>query len=447
MPGVTTTIAAIATPAGSGRRGILRLSGPRAAEFVRATLRDAQPPFDAAASRGLFAGRFDDGRGLQPVRVLWMRGPRSFTREDVAEFHLPGAEPLLQAALRRLLALGAVPARAGEFTRRAFASGRLDLSQAEGVLALTEAANEAERAAAALLLEGGLDARAAELRERLLALCTLCEASLDFDEGETGHVPRAELAALWGAAQQVLEEALAWETRRAAPSALARVLLVGAPNVGKSTLWNALTGGRALVSAQAGTTRDWLEGRWELGGGWTCLLIDGPGWTPEARGADAKAQELFARAQRHAELVLWVVDSTQAEAGAPPIGASLLVRTKSELTPVPCTRVELPSLAVSAHARHGLGELAMAVRTRLAPAGDLARETGLARVLFERHQLALQRARTALAEAGECLAAGYSLDLVAEGVRESLAALDDLSGRTTPEDVLERIFARFCLGK
>src|SRR6185503_3623653 len=288
------TIAAIATPPGPARRGIVRLSGPRAAELVRATLRDEAPRFDPALPRLLARGRFDDGRGLQPVLLLWMRAPRSFTREDVAELHLPGAEPLLACALRRLLELGARAARPGEFTRRAFLNGRLDLSRAEGVLALTEAGNEAERAAAALLLDGGLDQRAAALRERLL---DLCEASLDFDESETGHVPHAELVELLEEAGAAVSEALAWETRRAAPSTRARVLLVGAPNAGKSSLWNALTGGRALVSPEAGTTRDALVGEWRLPS-LTCELIDGPGLEPLERAAsapEARAQVLFAR--------------------------------------------------------------------------------------------------------------------------------------------------------
>ena len=129
------TIAAVAPPPGSGLRGVIRVSGPAAAELVRATLRPP-PARDALARRAAFRGRFDDGRGTQPVLLFWMPAPRSYTREDVAEFHLPGSAPLLDAALARLLALGAAPAMPGEFTRRAFENGRIDLSRAEGVLAL-----------------------------------------------------------------------------------------------------------------------------------------------------------------------------------------------------------------------------------------------------------------------------------------------------------------------
>src|SRR5262245_25361077 len=147
------TIAAVASPPGRGGRGIVRASGPAAAALAGRVLHAARPPFAPSAARLLTYARFDDGRGSQPVHVLWMRAPRSYTREDVVEFHLPGAEPLLASALARLLALGARAAEPGEFTRRAFFNGRIDLVRAEGVLALTRAGNEAERAAAALLLD------------------------------------------------------------------------------------------------------------------------------------------------------------------------------------------------------------------------------------------------------------------------------------------------------
>ncbi|MFN0007769.1 MAG: tRNA uridine-5-carboxymethylaminomethyl(34) synthesis GTPase MnmE, partial [Planctomycetota bacterium] len=192
-----TTIAAIASPPGGAARGIVRLSGPRAAEIVRAVFR-GHPPLDLAR-RTLRLGRFLDGRGDQPLLLLWMPGPRSFTREDVAEFHLCGSPPLLEAALEHVLALGATAAAPGEFTRRAFLSGRIDLTRAEGVLALVGARNDRERRAGALLLAGGLAQRIGAVRDRLADLRALTEASLDFDERDTGHVPDSEIDAGLGA--------------------------------------------------------------------------------------------------------------------------------------------------------------------------------------------------------------------------------------------------------
>ena len=141
------TICAIASPPGGGERGVVRVSGPRAAEIVLKTWTGGED-LRLEAGRGVFRGRFDDGGGVQPLLLLWMPGPRSFTREDVAEFHLPGAPPLLARALSRLVELGARLAEPGEFTRRAFESGRIDLTRAEGVLSLVEARSEAARRSA-----------------------------------------------------------------------------------------------------------------------------------------------------------------------------------------------------------------------------------------------------------------------------------------------------------
>lgn len=438
------TIAAIASPPGPARRGIVRISGPDTAAVLARVLVACDPPLAPAAARALHRARLDDGRGTQPATLLWMRGPRSYTREDVAELHLVGAGPLVAAAFERVLAAGARAARAGEFTRRAFENGRLDLSQAEGVLALTEAAGEAERRAATSLLTGGLERRTRALREGLLDLASLCEASLDFDEAETGHVAIDELQARAAALEAGLAEALRWEAARVAPSGLARVVLVGAPSVGKSTLWNALTGGRALVSGRAGTTRDYQEGPWSLGES-TGLLVDGPGVAAAASGdeLEARAQALFAAARRTADLVVFVADADD-PAPVPPPDAGVLVLARADRLgdrPPPAG-----FLAVSVHAGTGLEALAAAVAARLglAPVGA---EDGLERTLHRRHRAALEGAREALAEARLALDSGQPLDLVAEALRGARGALEDLTGRTTPEDVLEHLFARFCVGK
>jgi len=256
------TIAAIASPPGGGLRGILRLSGPRSQEIVRSIWVGAVPPL---GRRGIHLGRIRDRRGEQPAMLLWMPAPRSFTREDVAELHLPGSPPLLAAALERLLELGARAAAPGEFTRRAFLNGRIDLARAEGVLALVSSRNESERAAAHALLSGGLSERIEDLRNRLEELRATCEASLDFDERDTGHVPAEEIQARAQEAREDLARALSWEVRRADVGGEPRVVLAGRPNAGKSAVFNALAGREeALVSHLEGTTRDALSARLEL---------------------------------------------------------------------------------------------------------------------------------------------------------------------------------------
>ena len=445
---MASTIAAISSPPGPARRGVIRVSGDRAAALVRETLIGERPRFDPGSARAVVDGSFRDARGLQPVRLLWMRGPRSLTREDVAEFHLSGAEPLLACALARLIELGAEPAAPGEFTRRAFLNGRIDLSQVEGVLLLIEATNEEERAAASALLAGSLERRVAALREQLLELSALCEAGLDFDEADTGHVESAELRSRVDAARAALEEALGWEVRRHARSALPRVVLAGPPNAGKSSLFNALTGESALVSPLPGTTRDALEAVWELGGA-ACLLIDGPGQAAVSRPLERRAQELFERELAGADLVLDVVDSTggpSAEDAPGPGPARLLVRSKIDLAgeraPSAGGRA---SVATSSRSGAGLAELRSKVTELLA--ARRVEKGGSAALFFVRHRDSLQRARRALDEGAALLAEGRSADLVAEALRAATRALDGIGGRTSPEDVLGRIFERFCIGK
>jgi len=415
-----TTIAAIASPPGPARRGILRLSGPATRALLRATVPDFPPDSPRTALRS----RFDDGVGRQPLLLLWMPAPRSYTREDVAELHLPGNPALLDRALARLLALGATPASAGEFTRRAFLNGRIDLTRAEGVLELVQASDEGERRAATHLLAGGLDERVGALRDAL-----------------------DDVRAL-------------------------RVLLHGAPNAGKSTLFNALVGhalagGRALVSDHAGTTRDGLEALWGVGRG-SCLLRDGPGLDAGARGADAAAQRLASRERGAADLILWVIDAARVapallrveRAGfgdeIPAVVAwNQIDRGEAPGEPGPDVREHLgaaPWVGVSARTGAGLEGLERAVARSLGLSDQrgAARDaggTGLARELFARHRAALQDAAGHVGAARAALVEPGALDLVAEGLRAATAAIDGIRGRTTPEDLLDRIFARFCIGK
>ncbi|MBL8857653.1 MAG: tRNA modification GTPase [Planctomycetes bacterium] len=446
------TIAAIATPPGGGLRGVIRVSGPRARELVRAVWHGGTRP--ELSRRALLEGRFDDGRGTLPLLLLWMPGPRSFTREDVAEFHLPGHPALLQSAVARLLSAGARLAEPGEFTRRAFHAGRIDLTRAEGVLALVFATNESQARAARALLFGGLEARVQAARAALVDARTLVEASLDFDENDTGHVPQGEIEAVLHTAAAALEQAQEFEAQRAPERGLARVVLCGAPNAGKSALFNRLLGrDEALVSAHAGTTRDALEGTLELAGA-TATLRDTAGFDAGAAGPDRAAQRIAERSRADADLVVWVVDAARAqqaaladERAALDSAQVLLVWHKADLRPGPppdwtrelgCARI----LPVSSLTGAGVDALRSALDELLSGGqGGLGRET------FLRHTRALAQAQTELETALLSLRAGLALELVAEDLRRATDALDEVSGATAPEDVLDRIFARFCLGK
>jgi tRNA modification GTPase len=460
-PRTATTIAAISSPPGSAERGVLRVSGPRARSLVLATWRgDSSAQF--LDRRGFHRGRFHDGRGEQPQLLLWMPAPQSFTREDVAEMHLCGSPPLLGAALRRLLELGAEPAAPGEFTRRAFLSGRIDLTRAEGVLALVQARNEAERRAGTALLFGGLAQRVEELRTALLDLRALCEASLDFEEHDTGHIPRAEIELRCAEIASSVRRAASFEHDRAPRMrGLPRVVLFGARNAGKSSLFNALVGSEsALVSDFPGTTRDALECEIDLGGR-TCILCDTAGLDLEARGPDRRAQEFARSARESADLMLWVVDASRPPAAAPddlgdpPLGCPrLLVWSKTDLTdhtPAPTLDPALDVLArVSTSSLRGIGieELKREIAQVLSePAVARGTGQGLGRELSIRHGLALERCSRELDVALAEARTGAPLELLAENFRAATSALDDITGETTPEAVLDRLFERFCLGK
>jgi tRNA modification GTPase len=436
------TIAAIATPPGGAARGLIRLSGPRAAAIVAQVWRG---PFERG-ERGLFRGRVDDGRGTQPAWLYWMPAPRSFTREDVAELHLPGAEALLRAALARLLELGARPAGPGEFTRRAFHSGRIDLARAEGLLELVSASNEAERAAAAELVSGGLSRRVEALRGELLDLAALTEAGLDFEESDTGHVPAAELEARAASLRAGLDAALSFERARARRGGEPRVLLAGAPNAGKSTLFNALLGREeALVDGEAGTTRDLLRAELALEHG-ACLLVDSAGLEPGEDELGREAQARTRSALAAADALLWLADSSRPAADAPgelpPATPRLLVWSQTDR---PGSRPAPPGwLPVSARSGAGLVELRGALG-HLLDAGS--GEPGPLRELSLRHAAALGEARARLEAGLAAWRAGAPAELLAEDLQRALAALDEISGASTREDVLERIFARFCIGK
>ncbi len=453
------TIAAIASPPGPGARGIVRLSGPAARAIVQAAWTGERPPL---RERALATGRIDDGRGTQPCLLLWMPGPRSHTGEDVAELHVPGSPPLLAAVLARVLQLGAEPARPGEFTRRAFQNGRIDLTRAEGVLALVAARNAAEARAAGALLLGGLADRVAALREALDDLRALCEASLDFDAADTGHVDPAELEARALDVLARVHTAQSFESARSRSAGAPRVVLCGAPNAGKSALYNALVGrDDAIVSDVAGTTRDALEADVVLDGQ-SARLLDMPGFDAAAAGIDRAAQDRARERLAGADLVVWVVDATRsqeelaAERASLPAGVPIVLSwSKTDLAP----RAVPPSVdaagtdavvATSARTGAGLAELRRVMSEQLERGeggGQEGESPTLERELTQRHQRGLEIAARELGRALELSRSGAPLDLVAEHLRAATLGLDEIRGTTTPEDLLDRIFARFCLGK
>jgi tRNA modification GTPase len=462
------TIAALATPPGGSIRAIVRLSGPRAFAIAGACC-VADAPVESLP-RGLFRATFDDGAQRQEAWLLCMRAPRSFTGEDVVELHVRGAAPLAEAALARVLASGAEPARPGEYARRAFELGRLDLPRAEGILALVSAGGVAEARAALRLSGGGLSSVLDGLRGDLLDARALCEAALDFADEDTAAVDGAAVDAFARRAARACEAARAMVRARPRAEGRSRVVLCGAPNAGKSSLYNALCGSAAaLVSPQAGTTRDPLSARLALEGV-EVELYDTAGLRESDDPLELAAQVLAREEAEAADLALWVADATLPLSAAPPLpagAARILVWNqidRPESSPPPGVgTVEV--VPVSARTGEGLEALRRAVARALVGddgfpgaegrlvdprmgAGLRGREGEAAGILREtaaRQGLALDELAHELAAALEARPRG--LELAAEHLARAQAALGRLGGESTPEDVLDRVFSRFCLGK
>jgi tRNA modification GTPase len=437
-------IAALATPPGRSAVAVVRLSGTGAfavAAHVVEEFRSDRPRVAALATFRDAAGEPID-RGLCTV----FPAPASYTGEDLVELSCHGG---LLAPARLLAALheaGARPAAPGEFTRRAVLNGKLDLVQAEAVGDLIDAITPAQARMALQQLDGGLSQRLADLRERLIETQGLLAYDIDFPDEDDGPVPRSRIAArLEDVADRIsglLATAPAAERLREG----ALLVLAGRPNAGKSSLFNALLGAeRTLVTEIPGTTRDAVEAHTDFLG-WPVRLVDTAGLWDAPDRIDRLGIEVSRRYLAAADLVLLCVETGRSPgtdeltlAGERP---TLMVRTKADLN----GGTGGSGLEVSTVSGAGLGELRRAAAERVfagRPAlADL--EPALTR---ERHRTALARARVALADAREQLAGAGDAVLVAHHVREATAALDELVGAVDVEDVLDRVFASFCVGK
>jgi tRNA modification GTPase len=439
------TIAAIATPPGRGGVGIVRISGPKAATIAEALC--GRVPAPRVVTRARL--RDADGAPIDEGLVLFFRSPASFTGEDVLELHTHGSPQVLRQLVSRALALGARLAEPGEFTRRAFLNGKLDLAQAEAVADLIDAATEAAARAAARSLTGEFSARIAALREALIRLRMFVEATLDFPEEDVEFIEQARAREQLAETTAALEAVLAAARHGQRLHDGAVIVLAGAPNVGKSSLLNALAGEElAIVTPIAGTTRDTVRARLDVGGV-PIEVIDTAGLRATDDPVEAIGIERTRQAIARADLALLLVEATApnpaAEATAlaaelPERLPRLVVANKRDLAP---TRA-LPEgvLALSATTGAGLDELRAALAERL---GASAREEG-AFIARARHVAALERARTHLEAAREQLS-HFALELFAEELRLAHDALGEIVGEFTADDLLGEIFSRFCIGK
>jgi len=457
------TIIAVSTASGIARRAIVRLSGPDAFRLVQESLPAwidlaAQPPY----SRLVSELRLADGT-LLPADLYLMRGPRSYTREDVAEIHTFGSPVLLEMIVEDFLRRGARLALPGEFTRRAFLNGRLDLSQAEAVLQVIRSRSDAELRLALRHLDGRFSGEIEAVRQRLLRVCTLAELSIDFSDQDVEIIATPELlgaiddarAAIGGLAEQA--------RRQSGGRPGVSVAIRGRPNVGKSSLLNALLGRpRSIVTHIPGTTRDAVEETLEIGG-LLFRLCDTAGERDPADAVEREAVCRAAAASASADLVLVVVDLAeglaqgerelwQAAAGKPRIA----VLNKADLPAAQppeavATALGCPgAVRVSCKMGWGIDDLK----------GEMARMVREGRIdasapsflLNARHCDAVRRGAEALDRAAQAAADGLSVEFVALDLRIALDALGEIAGRAPGRagctgDILDLIFSEFCIGK
>ncbi len=433
------TIAAIATPAGRGGVGILRISGPAAAAIASRVA----PPLPSPRVAALRSFRDREGTVLDQGLVIYFPGPASFTGEDVVEIQAHGSPVVLDELLAAVLGHGARHARAGEFSERAFLNGRLDLAQAEAVADLVEAGSRAAARAAFASLTGRFSARVRDLTDRLMRLRVECEARLDFAEEDIAALPEAfpaDLADLAGDLEALARAA--GEGQRLTEGYVC--VLSGAPNVGKSSLLNALAGTeRAIVTEMPGTTRDLVEVDVVLGGV-PVRLVDTAGLRESADPVESEGVRRARQRAAEADLVVAVVTE---DTPLPPVDSTerMLVLNKIDLgkhAPGACEYRGETALALSAKTGEGLPELVAELGRRARSGHDVAGARFSAR---RRHIDALQRASEALHHARDMVVSGP--ELVAEDLAGAQQALGEITGAVHTEDLLGAIFSTFCIGK
>lgn len=438
------TILALATPVGTGALAVLRLSGPRAHAIAAAATGRSRLEARRATLVCVRDGR---GRTLDTAVATYFAAPASFTGEEVVEFSCHGGMLVVQRVTERLTELGARPAEPGEFSRRAFENGRMDLTQAEAIMDVIAAGSDLALRAAQDQLQGALSRRVQQAADALISVAAHNAAYIDFPEEDispdTKDALLAQLADIRAQIQSLLATADAGRVLREG----VRTAIVGAPNVGKSSLLNLLLGyDRALVSDTAGTTRDTVEETLSVRG--LCLrLIDTAGLHESADALEQAGMERSRRACAAADLVLEVADIShpRVRVELPDNGAvHLLLLNKCDLPAHPDWADETGALRLCCRTGEGRETLEEAIEKEfLAGLG----ESDSTVAVNTRHRYALQEADAALLRAEESFSAGESPEFTDLPLRDALEALGTITGRIDTEDILDRVFSTFCLGK
>ena len=447
------TIVAIATPPGRGGIGVVRLSGPRAVQIAGTLLENPTP---LAARTATFARVIDPAtsRVLDQVVATWFAAPHSYTGEDVVEISGHGSPVLLHRIVEIAIAHGARLAEPGEFTLRAFLSGRMDLPQAEAVADLVDAVTPLQARAAMDQLEGTLTAAIRRVDAALFDLAARLEASLDFPDEGFHFVTHDEVLGELGRIEERLTQLVADGRAGRVIREGRTVVIAGQPNAGKSSLFNALVGSdRAIVTSVPGTTRDLVTERVNVEG-LALTVVDTAGLREARDQVEAEGVRRAHEAQHVAALTLLVVDGSEpltetartVIAGAPE--GKLIVQSKSDLpaawAPADLSVGERDVVPVSAVTRDGLAALRKRIAEVLTSREELRDPPLISNI---RHVGLVEDARQAVARAVQALKEGATEELVLVDLGRARDALEEITGRRTVDDLLIHIFTRFCIGK
>ncbi len=453
------TIVAISTPPGRSGIGIVRLSGPQALQLAAQVFRPANPQRSPLTQRSFATcyGHVLDGEHIVDEVILTvMRVPHTYTTQDVVEINCHGGIVPLRRTLELVIAGGARLADPGEFTKRAYYFGRIDLAQAEAVADVINAQTEQSRRAAITQLAGQLSAAINTFRENIISLLVRIEAAIDFSDQDIETIAASDIAQGIASLRKQIGALLATAEHGRILREGLKVAIVGRPNVGKSSLLNALLRtDRAIVTTVPGTTRDVIEDALNING-IAVTLADTAGLCDTDNIVEAESVSRSRQAMAAADLVLLVIDSSEPLhpddlkllAQLPACG--IVVMNKEDLP----TRADAGQVAeatsaslvwVSAREGTHLQDLEQAISATVweGRTGDTEQTI----VTNVRHKVALERAAAALAAAAEAAATGYSEEFIAADLREALAALDEIVGKCLPEEIINRIFAEFCIGK
>jgi tRNA modification GTPase len=449
------TIAAIASAPGHAERGLIRVSGDHAISVLDQVFEFDAPRHPTIAQR--YSGRvvFDAALAVSANAYLWPTN-RSYTGQPMAELHLPGSPALLEMTLESLFKCGARPAERGEFTLRSFLAGRIDLPQAEAVLGVIDAFDHEELNVALRQLAGGLSTEITRTRAALIEVLADVEAGLDFVEEDIEFIEVGELLRQLVTCRDTVARLYDQAGERMQSTGRLRVVLAGFPNAGKSTLFNHLTKDEhALVSSEVGTTRDYLSSEVSIHG-LAIELIDTAGWEANSNGISQIAQVFRSEQVDQADLIIWCsaadASRTQQESESACVeqlsGRPLLkITTKSDLVSTSASDDSTSGgiLPVSADSGEGIVELSQAIVERLSSRTQGERQ--LVSSTASRSRDSLRRALEALEKAIETAELRIGDELVALEIRESLQHLGEIVGAVYTDDVLDRVFSRFCIGK